>query len=95
VVAAGLPPGPLLVLVGYVLMLKFGAVSTDIMLFGLLVWPTALLPAIAAIAAASHRDASRWIDMTLGAFIGTGGAAAVLVSGISAIAGLISDPGAA
>jgi hypothetical protein len=50
-IVAGLPLGPLVVLVGYAVLLKSGAVISDLMLCLLLVWPTAVLLVGAAVAA--------------------------------------------
>jgi hypothetical protein len=55
----GLPIGPLLVLVGYAVLLKSGALISDLMLCLLLVWPTAVLLLAAAVAVVLGRDASR------------------------------------
>lgn len=93
-VVAGLQLGPLLVLVGgYAVLLKSGAVISDLMLCLLLVLPTAVLVVAAAVAGVLRRDASRWVSMAIGVAVGTVGVAAVVVGGISAIAWMISDPG--
>jgi hypothetical protein len=91
-VVAGLPLGPLLVLVGYAGLLTSGAVISDVMLCLLLVWPTTVLLVVAAVAAVWGRDVTRWISMAIGT-VGTVGVPAVIVGGISAIAWMISDPG--
>jgi hypothetical protein len=93
-VVAGLPLGPLLVLVGYALLLKSGAVINDLMLCLLLVWPTAVLLVAAAVAGVMRGEVSRWFSMAIGVTAGTGGVAVVVVVvGISAIAWMISDLG--
>jgi hypothetical protein len=56
-VITGLPLGPLLILVGYAVMLKSGAVISDLMLCLLLVLPTAVLLILAAVAIPLRRDA--------------------------------------
>jgi hypothetical protein len=69
-VLVGLPLGPLLVVGGYAALLKSGAVISDLMLCLLLVWPTAVLVVVAAIAAICGRDVTRWISMEgLGPFV--------------------------
>lgn len=92
-VVAGLPLGPLLVLAGCAVLLKSGAVMSDLMLCVLLVFPTALLLVAAAVAVVLQRDVTRWISMAISVTLGTLGVAAVVVGGISAIAWMISDPG--
>jgi hypothetical protein len=69
-VVTGLPLGPLLVAGGYAVLLKSGAVINDVMLCLLLVWPTAVLLVVAAVAAVWGRDVTRWISMAgLGQFV--------------------------
>jgi hypothetical protein len=60
-VVAALPLGPVLVLVGYLALLTSGVVVSDLMLCGLLVFPTAVLLVAAAVAAVWRRGASRWV----------------------------------
>jgi hypothetical protein len=92
-VVAGLPFGPLLVLVGYDVLLESGAVISDLMLYLLVAFPTAVLLVAAAVAAVWGRGASRWFSMAIGVAVGAVYVAAVVVGGISAITWMISDPG--
>jgi hypothetical protein len=80
-VATGLPLGPLLVLVGYAVLLKSGAVISDLMLCLLLAFPTVVLLVAAAIATVCRRDATRWFSMVIGAALGTVIVAVVVVTG--------------
>jgi hypothetical protein len=56
-------------------------VISDLMLRGLLVFPTAVLLVAAAVAAVWGRGASRWFSMAIGVAVGTVYVAAVVVGG--------------
>jgi hypothetical protein len=88
----GMPFAPPLVLVGYAVLLKSGTTITDPMLCALLVFPTAAMLVLAAVAVVLRRGVIRWLSMAIGVTVGTVGVA-VVGGGISAIAWMISGPG--
>jgi hypothetical protein len=92
-IVAGLPLGTAAGLADHGVVLQSDVVDSDLMPWVLLVWPTAVLLAAAAVAAVWRRDVARWSSMAIGAAVGTVCVAAVVVGGISAIAWMISDPG--
>jgi hypothetical protein len=70
-VVAGVPVGPVLVLVGCAVLQQSGLVISDLMLCLLLDWPTAVLLVTAAITVVVRRDALRWVSMAIGVTVGT------------------------
>jgi hypothetical protein len=92
-IVAGLPLGPLLVVVGYTVLRKSHVTINDLLLWVLVAFPTAVMLVAAVVAAALRLDAIRWFSMAIGAAVGTVFVAALVVGGISAIAWMISDPG--
>jgi hypothetical protein len=90
---AALPLGPVLNLAGYVVLAKTMAPITDVMLVGLLVYPTVALLLGAAVTAAIRRDPTAWVSMAAGVTAGTLVLATVVGGGLSALGWMLSDPG--
>jgi hypothetical protein len=91
-VIAALPLGPLLTLVGYLVLMQSSARISDATLLGLVGSPTALLLVAAALAALLRRNAGRWISLAIGTALGTAATVALVGGGISLIAWMLSDP---
>jgi bacteriorhodopsin len=91
-VFVGLPLGPLLTLVGYLVLMQSGATITDTMLVGLVIFPTALVLSGAALAALLHLGARRWVWIAVGTAAGTAVAVVIVGGAISLIAWMLSDP---
>jgi hypothetical protein len=87
-----MPLGPLLVVLGYAVMLQANTTIADAMLWVLLIWPTTVLLLFATAASVFQLDAARWFSLAAGAILGTVSVAVVVIGGISAIAWMISDP---
>ena len=90
---AGLPLGPLLVLVGYLGLAKLDVTISDTMLVVVVVFPTVLLMSTAVVAAIRRRRVVGWVSMAIGATVGTVALAVIVLGGISLLAMMISDPG--
>ena len=91
-VIGALPLGPLLTLVGYLVLMLSSMQISGAMLLALVCFPTALLLLAAALAALLRRDATRWVSLAIGTALGTAVTAVVVGGGISLIAWLLSDP---
>jgi heme/copper-type cytochrome/quinol oxidase subunit 4 len=91
-VFVGLPLGPLLTLIGYLVLMQSGATITDTMLVGLVIFPTALVLLGAALATVLHLGARRWVSIAVGTAVGTAVAVVIVGGGISLIAWMLSDP---
>jgi hypothetical protein len=91
-IVAGLPLGPLLTLVGYLVLMQSSARISDATLLGLVCLPAALLLIAAALAALLRRNTSRWISLAIGTTLGTAVTVAIAGGGISLIARMLSDP---
>ena len=91
-VIAALPLGPLLTVVGYLVLMQSGSRISDTMLLGLVCFPTALLLCAAALAVLLRRHSTRWVSLAIGTAAGTAVTALVVGGGISLIAWMLSDP---
>ncbi len=89
---ASLPLGPLLTLIGYAAMMLSHARISDPMLLGLVIFPTALLLLVGALAALLHTNATRWISIAIGTAAGTVLTVVVVGGGISLLGWMLSDP---
>jgi hypothetical protein len=92
-VIGGLPLGPLLTVVGYLVLMLSQARISDAMLLALVCVPTGLLLLAAVLAALLRRDATRWVSLAIGTALGTAVTAVVVGGGIWLIAWMLSDPG--
>jgi FtsH-binding integral membrane protein len=83
-VACGLWLGPVLTAVGY---FGLGTIaqwpSSDLILWGLLVFPTVVLLLATAVAAVRRRDPTRWVSMAIGAAVGAVAVVVIAIAGMS------------
>lgn len=88
----GVPAGPALVLLGFLVLDGAGVTRTDPVLLALAAWPTAAALLVAGLLVALPAHRRRWLSAALGSAVGTAAAVVVVAGAISALSAVLSDP---